>query len=301
MTDGVLVVNRQGLIVDCNPVFHHRLGYRKDELIGQSVAALDSPQFALQVPQRLAAIEQQGQATFETAHYRKDGSVMPVELNSRCFQVAGELMFFGVVRDITERKQLEAQLHEGVETYEAAIKTTTLGYWMVDMGGRFLEVNAAYLKLSGYSRDEFLTMSIPAIEAAEQPGETASHIAWIIHNGSDRFRSKHRRKDGSLWSVEVVTSYSRVQGGRLFVFVEDISERVIQESRLELAAQVFDTMDQAVVVTDADNRIVTINPAAVQITGYTVEDVRGKDPKVFASGRHDRTFYDVMWASLHCS
>ncbi|WPL18474.1 Cyclic di-GMP phosphodiesterase Gmr [Thiorhodovibrio winogradskyi] len=301
MTDGVLVVNRQGLIIDCNPAFHRRLGYRKDELTGRSVTTLDPPEFAAQVPRRLAEIEQQGQATFETAHYRKDGSVMPVELNARSFQVGSELVFFSVVRDISERKEMETRLHEGIETYEAAVNTTTLGFWMVDMDGCFLEVNAAYLKLSGYSRDEFLRLRIPDIEALEQPAETARHIAQIIRDGSDRFRSEHRRQDGSRWPVEVVTSFSRVQGGRFFVFIEDISERVVQEHRLQLAARVFDTMDQAVVVTDASNRIVSINPAAVRITGYTFDEVRGKDPSIFASGRHDRAFYDAMWASLHAS
>ncbi|WP_200285867.1 EAL and GGDEF domain-containing protein [Rhabdochromatium marinum] len=301
MTDGVLVVNRQGMILDCNPAFHRRLGYRKDELIGLSVTTLNPPEFAARVPQRLAALEQHGQATFETAHYRKDGTVLPVELNARSFQVGGERVFFSVVRDITERKELEARLSEGIETYAAAINTTTLGFWMVDIDGRFLEVNAAYLKLSGYSRAELLSMRISDIEVVEQSEETASHIVNVIQVGYDRFRSKHRRKDGCLWPVEVVTSYSRVQGGRLFVFVEDISERVMQESRLELAARVFDTMDQAVVVTDADNRIVSINPAAVRITGYSFDDVRGKNPKIFASGRHDRAFYSAMWASLQRS
>ena len=301
MADGVLVVDRQGIIVDCNPAFHQGLGYARNEILGRPVAELDPPEFAVRVPERFAEILSRGQATFETAHYRKDGSVMPVELNARFFEVDGETVFFAIVRNITERKRLEARLIEGIETYQAAINTTALGFWVVDMQGRFLEVNDAYVRQSGYSRDELLGMRIPDIEARERPEETAARIAKLLDVGYDRFRSEHRRKDGSCWPVEIVTSYSLVQGGRLFVFVEDISERVAQETRLELAARVFETMDQAVVVTDAANRIVSINPAVTRITGYTREDVVGHDPKVFASGRHDKAFYAAMWGELNAS
>jgi len=69
-------------------------------------------------------------------------------------------------------------------------------------------------------------------------------------------------------------------------------------SEHELATRVFDTMSQSVIVTDKHNRIVSINSAATKITGYTIEEIQGKDPKVFSSGRHNREFYAAMWKSL---
>jgi diguanylate cyclase (GGDEF)-like protein/PAS domain S-box-containing protein len=301
MNDGVMVVSRQGIIVDCNPIFHQRLGYTRDELLGMSITTLDPPEFAAKVPERLAQIQREGQATFETAHYRKDGSVMPVELNARFFQVEGELIFFSIVRNISERKQLEQRLQEGFDLYQAAINTPALGFWTLDATGHFLEVNDTYLLQSGYSREEILQMQVPDVEAQENPEETAAHIAEIIGTGYARFRTIHRRKDGTVWQVEIVTTFSPIQGGRFFVFVEDLSEKVAQESRLQMASLVFETMDQAVVVTDADNRIVTINPATTRITGYALDEVRGKDPKIFASGRHDADFYAAMWHALQTS
>lgn len=169
------------------------------------------------------------------------------------------------------------------------------------MAGRFLEVNDAYVAQSGFSQEELLAMRIPDIEAAEQPEETAAHIERVMEVGHDRFRSSHRRKDGTVWLVEVVTTYSPIRGGRLFVFVEDITAKAAQESRLELASRVLDTMEQAVVITDAGNRSVSMNPAATRITGYGLEEVRGKAPRVFASGHHDRAFYAAMWQALNTS
>lgn len=298
MADGVLIVNMQGVIVDCNPAFCNRLGYEKDELIGKTVKSLDTPEYADHVPERIAWILRDGEATFETALYRKDGTVLSVELNSRLFEADGQHFIFSIVRDISERKALEADLKKNYEIYHAAINTPALGFWVVDMQGQFLEVNDAYIQQSGYSRAELLNMRIPDIEAIERPEETAARIEKLMRTGYDRFRSAHRRKDGSVWPVEIVVTVSKAQGGMMVVFVEDIEEKVAQENRLAQAARVYEAMDQAVVVTDGDNKIVSINPATTTITGYSLDELQGKDPKIFASGRHDRAFYAEMWGSL---
>jgi diguanylate cyclase (GGDEF)-like protein/PAS domain S-box-containing protein len=298
MTDGVLVIDQKGLIVDCNPAFHRCLGYEKSELIGLSITSLDTPECAARVPEQIAQVMHQGEATFETAYYRKDGSVMMVELKVRYIEVDEKNLFVGILRDITQRHQLERRLKEGLEVYRAAVNTPALGFWSVDLQGRFVEVNDAYVMQSGYSREELLGMGIPDIEAVEKPDVISAHIDRLMCEGHDRFRSKHVRKDGTVWPVEIVTSYSVIQGGRIFVFIEDITERVVQENRLALAVRVYETMEQAVMVTDAENRIISINPAFTRITGYDLSEVLGQNPSIFSSGRHNEVFYAAMWHSL---
>jgi len=301
MSDGVLVVDHQGIIVDCNPAFHQKLGFAKDELVGHSVKSLDTPEFAPKVPKRLAEIASKGQMTFESAHIRKDGSIMPIELNARLFEIEGERFFFSIIRDISERKVLEDKLQKNFEIYNAAINTPALGFWVVGNQGQFLVVNDTYVKQSGYSREELLQMSIPDVEAMENPEQTAAHMEALMKAGFGRFRSAHKRKDGSVWAVEIVTTVSKLQGGFFVVFIEDIEEKVVQESRLEQASRVFEVMDQAVVVTDAANKIVSINPATTEITGYTFDDLKGQDPKIFSSNHHDKAFFADMWQGLNTS
>jgi diguanylate cyclase (GGDEF)-like protein/PAS domain S-box-containing protein len=67
---------------------------------------------------------------------------------------------------------------------------------------------------------------------------------------------------------------------------------------LQLAAAIFESSSEAMMVTDADNRIITVNPAFVETTGYAISDVAGKDPSLLASGNHGRAFYDEMWQQL---
>ncbi|MFC1602247.1 EAL domain-containing protein [Pseudomonadota bacterium] len=77
--------------------------------------------------------------------------------------------------------------------------------------------------------------------------------------------------------------------------------RELALSEHEVAARIFDTMNQAVVVTDKANKIVSINSAGTKITGYTIEEIKGKNPRIFASGRQNREFYIAMWESLTTS
>ncbi|HAF44105.1 MAG TPA: hypothetical protein DCK83_03970 [Gallionellaceae bacterium] len=118
------------------------------------------------------------------------------------------------------------------------LDTAIDGYWLVDDGGRLLDVNDAYCRMSGYSREELLRMHIPDVEAKEVTLEqVAAHIARIKEQESDRFESIHRRKDGSLIDVEIATTYWK-DSRHFFAFVRDISERTrIQKALTERKEQ----------------------------------------------------------------
>ena len=89
------------------------------------------------------------------------------------------------------------------------LRTAFDGVWIVDGAGHFVEVNAAYCALIGYSRDELLGMSIADVEATESPDEVAAHAQKVRTQGGDRFVTRHRRKDGTILDVEVCAALSR--------------------------------------------------------------------------------------------
>jgi PAS domain S-box-containing protein len=227
--DGLMVLDMQGRIVDVNHAVHERLGYAKEEMVGKKVGDFAPPGFVAEVPAYFAEIHDSGQGMFQSVHMRRDGSVMPIEVNARVVELDGEQRVFGVIRDITERERMDNALREREAQYRAVIETSENGFWIVDMGGRLLEVNDAYVRRSGYSREELLVMSIPDVEAVERPEDTAAHIQKILCAGHDRFESQHCAKDGSIWPVEVVASYWPIGGGRLFVSLSDITERKLME------------------------------------------------------------------------
>lgn len=74
-------------------------------------------------------------------------------------------------------------------------------------------------------------------------------------------------------------------------------ERVVSEN-MRLSSEVFEHSHEGIIITDRNNEILTVNRAFTAITGYTSDEVTGKNPRVFSSGRHDRDFYAAMWKSL---
>jgi PAS domain S-box-containing protein len=136
------------------------------------------------------------------------------------------------MRDITERKQAEEALRASEERHRTILQTAMDGVWLADTQGRLLEANEAYCRMSGYSAQELLAMRIPDLEASEMEDDTASHIQKIMAKGDDRFESRHRRKDGSLFDVEVSVQYRPADGGQFVVFLRDITERKRAEAKI---------------------------------------------------------------------
>ncbi|MGZ5052354.1 MAG: EAL domain-containing protein [Methylobacter sp.] len=198
-----------------------------------------------------------------------------------------------------ERKVIQrtAELRERHRKYHSVIQNSGEGFWQVDRDGRLLEVNPAYARFSGYDLAELEGMHIAELEANELPEETAGHIRRIIQQGSDTFETKHRRKDGSLWNVEVSVSFINEDGGYFVAFFRDVTERKRIEQELRIAANAFETQE-GITITDADHNIVRVNKAFTQITGYTPEEVIGKKTSILKSGHHNQAFYQAMREAL---
>ena len=143
----------------------------------------------------------------------------------------------GIGMDITERNQAQAALRESAELHRIILRTAMHGFWRADLQGRLLEVNKAYCRMSGYSEQELLAMSIPDLEVAESPAETAAHMQRVAAQGENRFESWHRRKDGSTFPLEISIQYKAIAGGQVVAFLNDITERKQAEKRVQLFSQ----------------------------------------------------------------
>ncbi len=84
-----------------------------------------------------------------------------------------------------------------------------------------------------------------------------------------------------------------------FGTVRDITRRKQTEDGLRLATSVFDGSGESILVTDAEVHILSINQAFTRMSGYTLDEVKGKSPRIFASGQHDAKFYRVMWEAIN--
>jgi diguanylate cyclase (GGDEF)-like protein/PAS domain S-box-containing protein len=102
-------------------------------------------------------------------------------------------------------------------------------------------------------------------------------------------------KSGTMRDVEI--SYCQSDEWAVITFY-DLTERKAAESYQRLTTKVYETTGEAILVTDAEARIVAINPAFSRITGYTEAEVLGRNPNILNSGRHNKSFHLAMWQTL---
>jgi len=117
-SDALFIIDMQGNILDANTVAYERLGYTKDELLRMSLSILVDPSFSAVLSENMAHMKINGRIRIESAHLRKDGSSMPVEINARVMYLNGKPVIFSVIRDTTERKQYERALQEKTRQLE---------------------------------------------------------------------------------------------------------------------------------------------------------------------------------------
>lgn len=155
--------------------------------------------------------------------------------------------------------------------HRQAIETSLDGYLHISKKGRVIDVNAAYCDLSGYSREELLDMHISALgESAEKVKANTKHI---VKSRAYRFETIHRRKDGSLWNADASVAYSDINGGEMFAFLRDSTDRKKAETALREQSEFFrlitENLDGFVAVLDLEGVRVYNSPSYVRLLGKT--------------------------------
>jgi len=263
--DGIAIFNEDHQIIEVNRSFAEMLGYAPEEMIGLYSWNIDADMTEADIRAAFAdplAID----ATFEARHRRKDGTLYDAEVSVRGARIGGRKVFVTITRDISEKKRAEASLRRSEEQYRAVIETSADGFWMVDSQGRLLEVNEAYARLSGYSRDELRSMSIMALEAHENPEEIRAHIDKVRREGSGLFETWHRAKSGRVWRAEVNTSYWPSAGERFFVFIRDVDHRQRSETLLKIRMR----LSQAALTSTLEDLMRAALDEAEHLTGSTI-------------------------------
>ena len=193
----------------------------------------------------------------------------------------------GISMDITEHRRFLNALTEKERYLQTILQTSLDGFWVLDLEKRFLEVNEAYCAMSGYSREEILGMTIGDRDAVDDPAITRERGQRIIRDGGEIFETRHRRKDGTLFDVEVSVRYLDMDGGRFVCFCRDITERKNTEKRLRESEErfraLFENLSAGSCIDEivyengqaVDYRIIDVNTSFERITGISREKARG--------------------------
>jgi diguanylate cyclase (GGDEF)-like protein/PAS domain S-box-containing protein len=275
--DGILVIDRRGRIVSYNQRFAQLWRIPKDLLDkGEGAQALAFVLDQLKDPEafsrKLRELHDTPKAhSFDVLQF-KDGRVferfsVPQELDD---VPVGRVWSF---RDVTDRKWADEILRQSESGFRILFANNPQPMWVYEPQTlRFLEVNDAALNRYGYSREEFLAMRISDVERSAVPF------------GPPRRKEEtatHRRKDGSLIDVEVIThSLTFVGREAILVIAHDVTERRQAENALrqshQFTSQIISSAGEGIIVYDRDLRYVVWNTFMENLTGLRAGDVLGR-------------------------
>ncbi len=303
--DAILVADTNRRIIDCNPAFTELFGYTLAEIRGIETVVVYKNQAEFLTMGEKIRERMHDPGFVHTVRYRtRTGRVFPGETN--VFHLSseeGELHgFIGQIRDVSDQEETEEALRESEERYRALYENAPLPYQSLDRTGRILDVNPQWLATLGFQWDEVVGAPFTKFLHPDSASHFPSCFRRLLREGSvDDIQHRMVTRSGRTLHVSF---RGRVGCGgtggkqRTYCVFQDITRRREAEAERDRLISAVEQLNDGVVITDLAGSILYANPALSEMTGYAREEVMGKNPRIFKSGKHDTLFYREMWSTI---
>lgn len=272
------------------------LGYTREELLTMRVYDID-PLVTEQMWQKLWKKTKRDKNFFtETSHRTKDGRILPIEVRANYLAFNGDEYNFAMVRDISARKQAE----HGLKLFRSLIDQSNDTIEVVDPdSGKYIDVNETGCRDHGYSREEYLSLSVFDIDPLVNRTMYQDALDMTRKSGSMLINSTHRRKDGTTFPVEVSMKLVHLERDYVVTVVRDISERREAEKSLNIYRQIVESSRDFRSYADRNYIYRYVNDTysnafkkeKADIIGHTMADLFGDD---FFSSVQKKHFDDCI-------
>jgi len=285
---GMALSDRDGNLTDANPAFCRLLGRSRDELLAMDFAAITHPD---DLPREWAEIARMVSGETDTYRLEKrflrsDGEPVWTSLNASCVRGPDGGITLGIaqVEDITARKAAEAALAASEALFRSAFEDAAVGMALATSQGVLTDVNPAFCRMLGYSRDELLAMGFADFTHPDDLAREMVEVERLRSGEIDRYRLEKRyvRKDGGIVWVAFNGSCVRGPDGGVALAigqVEDISAVKAAQQALAESEELFrTTVHQSGIATgvaDAAGRFIDVNDALAAMTGYGQDELLG--------------------------
>jgi len=299
----LLIDPKDGAILDANQSAIHYYGYTFEELTSMSIYTINTLSFE-EIHTEIEHAFKEERNHFNFMHRLASKEIRDVEVYSTPVVIEEKNLLFSMIHDVTEQKRTKAMLLQSEarfrELFQNIPNVSVQGY---TMEGITTYWNEASEMLYGYTAQEAIGKNLIdlIIPSFMHEGVKAAISEMAQSNVPiPAAPLQLMRKDGRM--VDVFSSHAIVQTPfrepELFCIDIDLSEQKAAEAKLRLAANVFTHAKERIIITDASGSIIDVNDAFVLITGYTREELIGKNPNILKSDRHSEEYYKQMWALL---
>ncbi len=302
--DGILVVNLQGKIVSVNQRFlelwqlpSNIIGEANDDrqLLALALTKLKNPaEFLEKVEYLYAEPDKESYDIVELA----DGRIF--ERYSQPQRIAdtivGRVWSF---RDVSSQRHAEQALRQKEYYQRALLDNIPHAIWLKDCDSHFLAVNQEFSEVFSSENPESLIGKTDSDIARPDLAKGYRADDLKVLNSREKIIVEEEiidrgvRKWFETYKAPVMDEQGQLLGS--VGFARDISERRKSEENMRLAALVYQNSSEAMIVTDANNIILSVNRAFTHMTGYTAEEAIGQNPRFLSSGEQDAAFYQSMW------
>ncbi len=237
-TDSIFLHDFDGNFIYVNEAACRTHGYSREEFMKMKLHQVIAPERVPGLDSDFKEMLEKGQVVFESAHLRKDGSVMPAEVHGRTIESNGRKLLLTVIRDITERKRAEEALRQAEAKYRSVVVNGVEGIFQATPEGRFVMANRALAQMHGYESPEEFVNTVTDIQRQlyVEPGDRIK-LTKLLEKFSkvEAFEAQFYRKDGKKIWVSLNARVVRDAKGTVLYYegtAEDITKRKEAEARL---------------------------------------------------------------------
>ncbi|RUT78550.1 PAS domain-containing sensor histidine kinase [Ancylomarina longa] len=201
--------------------------------------------------------------------------------------------------DITEKELLKEELIKSEQKYRALFHdNNSVEMVMNAVDGSLTDVNEAAVRFYGYSREKLLSMNISDITTRAR--DAVEELLILIAEGKAKhFDSQHRLSNGELREVVLYSDRVKIDGKVLLHFIiHDITESKKISLENQKLSNAVENGPAAVTIIDVDGNMEYVNQKKCNLTGYSREELLGKNPRIFKSGKMTKAEYQEMWKTL---
>lgn len=285
--DAIMGVDLEGTLISWNRGGEKLFGYTSEEVVGKNVAMLSRPPYRGEMLRNLGILRSGGTiSAFDTVRLHKGGHDIDISLSiSPVRNAAGEIVGFSAIcRDIGSRVRAERKLQENEGRFRGVFEHAPSGMYVSGLDGRFIQVNAAFCKMTGYSEHELIgTPWLELIHPDER--ETALRRKELFWKNPDicvEAEGRYIHRNGVAAWGRIRVSLVRDGGGTplySIVHVEDITERKLAAEKIRESEERFrliaDSCPSMMWVTDAEGETEFVNRAYREFCGVTLEQAKG--------------------------
>src|SRR6476659_8406377 len=285
--DPVFVSDLEGKILQANDAVSELLGFRKDEVLEQSLQRFISPEETREFVAALGEVVERGVTRNVVLNPRSaSGEVIPTSLNASALRdsdgnVIGAI---GVLRDMRELDEARAYA-------ESLIKNAPDPVFVSDLEGKILQANDAVSPLLGFRRDEVLEQSLSQFISPEETREFTAALREVVEKGVTRnARLNPRSASGEVIATSLNASALRDSDGRVIGAIGILRDMRELDKARAYAESLIKNAPDPVFVTDLEGKITLANDAVSQLLGFRTDEVVEQSVSRFISPEETRQF-----------